>query len=170
WDGIGALARGRQAVVVGDPKQLPPTSFFQKLESDEGGGEADPDAIEDLESILDECIGARLPVRSLDWHYRSRHESLIAFSNHNYYDNRLLIFPSPLREGMGVQWRPASDGVNDRGRSAANRAEAEAVVAELLRRLRDPVLRRSSIGIVTFSQRQQELIQDLLESERRGDP
>src|SRR3546814_12641178 len=80
WDAIGAIARGRQVVMVGDPKQLPPTSFFDRAES----GLDDEDIEADLESILDECIGANLPTRNLNWHYRSSHESLIAFSNHSY--------------------------------------------------------------------------------------
>ena len=77
WDAIGAIARGKQVVMVGDPKQLPPTSFFDRAESDLD----DEDLEGDLESILDECIGANLPTINLSWHYRSRHESLIAFSN-----------------------------------------------------------------------------------------
>src|SRR5690606_12665691 len=77
WDAIGAIARGRQTVVVGDPKQLPPTSFFSASQGDDSV----PEDEEDLESILDELLGANLPVVNLSWHYRSRHESLITFSN-----------------------------------------------------------------------------------------
>lgn len=167
WDAVGAIARGRQAVVVGDPRQLPPTSFFQRTEN--ADEEPDPDVVEDLESILDDCLSAGVRPLRLDWHYRSRHESLIAFSNHHYYANRLLTFPSPHRAGMGVAWRHVPGGVYDRGRSATNRREAEAVVAEIVRRLRDPALRAHSIGVVTFSQAQQGLIEDLLEAVRRTD-
>jgi very-short-patch-repair endonuclease len=169
WDAVGAIARGKQAVIVGDPKQLPPTNFFQRGEDpDEEPSEAE--TVEDLESILDDCLSARLPWRPLNWHYRSRHESLIAFSNYHYYNNRLLTFPSPYRDGIGVSWHPVSGGVYDRGKSATNRAEADAVVAEIVRRLRDEQLRRWSIGVVTFSQAQQILIDDLLEEVRRMDP
>lgn len=169
WDAIGALARGKQAVIVGDPRQLPPTTFFQRADGlDEEPSETE--AVEDLESILDECIGAGLRTQRLSWHYRSRHESLIAFSNFHYYKNRLLTFPSPLREGMGVSFRHVPDGLYDRGKSATNRAEAEAVVAEILSRLRDSARQRWSMGVVTFSQAQQTLIEDLLENERRKDP
>ncbi|MCA9579894.1 MAG: DNA2/NAM7 family helicase, partial [Myxococcales bacterium] len=93
WDAVGAIGRGRSLIVVGDSKQLPPTSFFQRAAQDDEAGEGD--VPEDLESVLDECAAAGLPRQSLDWHYRSRHESLIAFSNHHYYQNRLLTFPSP---------------------------------------------------------------------------
>src|SRR3954453_12201593 len=81
WDAIGAIARGKQVVVVGDPKQLPPTAFFDRATD----GDDDADGLEDLESILDECLGANIPHKQLAWHYRSRHESLIAFSNERYY-------------------------------------------------------------------------------------
>ena len=163
WDAVGAIARGRQAVVVGDPKQLPPTSFFQRAEDDDDVPE---DVTEDLESILDECIAAQIPGLPLNWHYRSRHESLIAFSNYHYYENRLLTFPSPMREGMGVSWRHVPDGIYDKGKSRTNRTEATAVVDEVLRRLRDPELAALTIGVVTFNQAQQVLIEDLLDNAR----
>jgi len=98
WDAIGAIARGRQVVMVGDPKQLPPTAFFDRAES----GLDDEDVEADMESILDECIAASLPTCNLNWHYRSRHESLIAFSNHAYYDGKLVTFPSPVTHDCAV--------------------------------------------------------------------
>ena len=168
WDAVGAIARGRQAVIVGDPKQLPPTTFFQRAEDDE---EAESDeVVEDLESILDDCIGAQIPRLSLDWHYRSRHESLITFSNYHYYGNRLLTFPSAAQQGLGVSWHHVPNGVYDKGKSRTNRAEAEAVVKEILRRLRDPGVANHSIGVVTFSQAQQALIENLLDAARAEDP
>ena len=167
WDAIGAIARGREAIIVGDPKQLPPTNFFSRSDEEEVG---DNDLVEDLESILDDCIAARLPWLQLRWHYRSRHESLIAFSNSNYYDNRLLTFPAPQTDALGVGWRSVPDGVYDKGKSRTNRAEAEAIVAEILRRLRDPALSGWSIGVVTFSVPQQTLVEDLLDEARRAFP
>jgi very-short-patch-repair endonuclease len=169
WDAVGAIARGAQVVVVGDPKQLPPTSFFERADSSEEQPPED-DTAEDLESILDDCLGARIHMLTLEWHYRSRHESLIAFSNYHYYANRLLTFPSPYREGMGVSWRLVPNAVYDRGKSATNRAEAEAVVGEILSRLHRRAEQPLSIGVVTFSQAQQTLIEDLLEDARRKDP
>ena len=166
WDAVGAIARGKQAVIVGDPKQLPPTTFFQHAE-DEEEDTGEDGIVDDLESILDDCMSARLPWLPLDWHYRSRHESLIAFSNYYYYNNRLLTFPSPMREGVGVSWRHVPGGVYDRGKSATNKAEAEAIVKEVIRRLENPVLKDWSIGIVTFSQAQQTLIENLMEEVRR---
>jgi very-short-patch-repair endonuclease len=167
WDAIGAIARGKQAVIVGDPKQLPPTAFFQRMEDSEEM--EDIDTVEDLESILDDCISACIPCLQLNWHYRSRHESLIAFSNYNYYGNRLLTFPSPFTQGMGVSWKHVVSGVYDKGKSRTNRAEAEAVVSDIISRLKDPDRSKYSIGVVTFSQAQQTLIEDLLEKARRDD-
>jgi DNA polymerase III delta prime subunit len=169
WDAVGAIARGKQVVVVGDSKQLPPTTFFDTL-GDEDDEEADEQDLVELESILDEMVAAGLPQLYLRWHYRSRHESLIAFSNHHYYENRLLTFPSPAGagDGLGVEWRPVADGHYDRGRSRTNRAEAEAVVAELLRCLEEDPER--SVGVVTFSMPQQRLVEDLLDAARAARP
>ena len=167
WDAVGAIGRGRSVVVVGDSRQLPPTTFFQRLAQ---GDEPAPDEIpEDLESVLDECGAAGLPRQHLDWHYRSRHESLIAFSNHHYYQNRLLTFPGPQTANTGLGVRCVLvDGVYDRAGSQQNRVEAEALVAEVVQRLRDPARAGRSLGIVTFSQAQQVLIEDLLDAARKA--
>lgn len=167
WDAVGVIARGKEAIIVGDPKQLPPTNFFSRADSGDGA-DADDSLVEDMESILDDCIAAQLPERHLNWHYRSRHESLIAFSNYHYYGNRLLTFPSPHQE-LGVSFRHVI-GEYDKGKSRTNRAEASAVVSEVLNRLLDPEQANFSIGIVTFSQAQQQLIDDLLEEARRQHP
>lgn len=167
WDAIGAMARGRQVVMVGDPKQLPPTSFFGRAES----GSDDEDTEADLESILDECISANLPTRKLNWHYRSRHESLIAFSNQRYYQSELVTFPSPFTADKAVTLLPVA-GVYDRGGSRTNRIEAQALVAHLVARLKAPTFRQSghTVGVVTFNSEQQKLIEDLLDEACRKDP
>ncbi len=158
-EAVGAIARAKAAVVVGDPKQLPPTTFFHSTYTDEDDLEN-----EDLESILDDCLALGMPERHLVWHYRSKHESLIAFSNGMYYDNRLCTFPSPDALESKVRLIRV-DGTYDRGFTKRNRAETEALVAEVIRRLSDPVLSRSSMGIVTFSSAQQEDIEKLLTKE-----
>lgn len=155
-EAVGAIARGRSLVVVGDPKQMPPTSFFASSQVDEEEVELD-----DMESILDDCIALSMPSRYLTWHYRSKHESLIAFSNRNYYDGRLFTFPSVDNRQSKVTLIPVN-GTYDKGRTRSNKAEANAIVSEVLRRLRDPELVKRSIGIVSFSQVQQNLIEDLL--------
>lgn len=162
WDAIGAIARGRQAVIVGDPRQLPPTSFFARGAASDDELDLE-DGVEDLESILDECLAAGVPTRRLEWHYRSRDESLIAFSNERYYGGELVTFPSGAGAGAaGVHSRFVEGGTYEKGRSRTNPTEARAVVAEVLERLRSPGASRS-IGVVTFSQPQQTLIQDLFE-------
>ncbi len=167
WDAVGAIARGKQVVMVGDPKQLPPTNFFDRAESDLD----DEDVEGDLESILDECLGASLPTMNLAWHYRSRHESLIAFSNHRYYGGGLVTFPSPVTEDRAVSFHHV-DGVYEKGGARINKPEARALVADLVARLKSPGFRESklTIGVVTFNTEQQTLIEDLLDEARRQDP
>lgn len=161
WDAIGAIARGRQVVIVGDSKQLPPTRFFDRQSDDDGQPPEDGELIE-LESILEEAVASGLPQLSLRWHYRSRHESLIAFSNHHYYNGDLRTFPAAGGAGRGVEHVHVPGGTYDRGRSRTNRAEADAVVAFLLDHLRaDPA---RSVGVVTFSIPQQRLIEDLVDA------
>ncbi|NEU14500.1 DUF3320 domain-containing protein [Methylobacterium sp. BTF04] len=165
WDAIGAIARGRQTVIVGDPEQLPPTSVGERI------GEDGPDTadVPDQESILDECLAADLPRMRLSWHYRSRHESLIAFSNRHYYRGGLITFPSPVTADRAVRLITVADGLYERGAARVNRPEARAVVADVVARLRDPGL-TDSLGIVTFNGEQQRLIENLLDAERRADP
>lgn len=144
WDAVGAIARGTQLVVAGDPKQMPPTSFFDRA----AGGESDDETVEDdQESILDECLGARLPRRRLTWHYRSRHQSLIAFSNHRYYDGDLITFPAPVTRDTAVSLRQVS-GAWARGKSRTNQIEAEAIVAEVVAPDRSGLRRREWRAIV----------------------
>lgn len=170
WDAVGAIARGRQTIIVGDPKQLPPTNFFGRNEDEE---EVE-DYERDLESILDEAKASGIPVRDLRWHYRSRSESLIAFSNHHYYQNRLVTFPSPQVEDRAVLLRKVPRGVYDRGKSRTNRIEAEAVANEAVNRMRSwlalPEKDRPTLAVITFNAQQQSLIMDLLDAARREEP
>lgn len=167
WDAIGAIARGRQVIMVGDPKQMPPTSFFDRAESAEDNEDVEPD----LESILDECLSANMPTMNLNWHYRSRHESLIAFSNSRYYDGSLVTFPSPVTNDRAVSLHHVN-GVYDRGGSRTNRIEAQALVDHLVARLRIEAggVDKMSFGVVTFNGEQRRLIEDLLDAEIRKDP
>ena len=169
WDAIGALARGNQAIIVGDPKQLPPTTFFDRTADDLG---QDASETEDLESILDECLASNVPHRRLTWHYRSRHESLIAFSNAHYYEGALITFPSPVTADRAVHFVHVPGGVYARGTGQTNQREAQQLVADLVRRLKDPAftLERLSLGVVCFNAAQQTLIENLLDQERRQDP
>jgi very-short-patch-repair endonuclease len=169
WDAIGAIARAPQCVIVGDPKQLPPTNFFSRSDGDSDDDSSSDENFVELESILDECISAGLGKSYLQWHYRSRHESLIAFSNYHYYENRLYTFPAAIETGVGTMFTFA-DGTYDKGKTRTNRKEAQVLVAEVVSRLSDVDEQGRSIGIVTFSQAQQALIEDLLDDARSKHP
>ena len=194
WDAVGVIARGKQAVIVGDPKQLPPTTFFQKQDgAKDAVVEDESDEIEDLESILDECIAIGMDGMYLKTHYRSRHESLIAFSNHFYYQDALGTFPSPDRavanqdakdsapaaaknddslktQTRGVHFEFVPNGVYDRSKTRTNKAEAQRVVEIVVERLTDSQTAARSIGIATFSSSQKDLIEDLLDEAAKKYP
>lgn len=166
WDAIGAIARGKQLVVAGDHRQMPPTSFFAR-----GVSSADDDVEDDMESILDECKAAGLPHIGLTWHYRSRHESLIAFSNHRYYDGSLVTFPAAVTKASAVSWRMVP-GLYSKGSARTNAIEAQELANEVLRRLRAPIpgQKAQSLAIVTLNSEQQGLVEDLLDKARRAHP
>ena len=170
-DALGAIARCRQIVVVGDQRQLPPTNFFGRV-SGESDVDEDDDGVAnagDLESILGLCEAQGVPNRMLRWHYRSRHESLIAVSNRQFYENRLFIVPSPLTSGgpLGLKLRFVSNGCYDRGGTRANRNEAIAIADAVMDHARkQPEL---SLGVATFSAAQRDAILDELELRRRED-
>ena len=163
---VGALSRAKAAIIVGDPKQLPPTSFFENININVNEEES---LSEDLESVLDDCLALNMPEIHLKWHYRSRDESLIAFSNRSFYDNSLYTFPSPSDSQSSIKFVKIN-GIYDRGKSKQNIEEALAVTEEVIKRLSHPELRKMSIGIVTFSVVQQNLIDDMLTETFRQSP
>ena len=158
---VGALSRAKHAVIVGDPKQMPPTSVGVKKTT-----VTDDFTLEDLDSILDDALALGIPSLHLQWHYRSTHESLIAFSNSQFYENKMYTFPSANDREQHVRIVYV-DGVYDKN---INKAEAEAIADEVVRRYHDPILRSQSIGIVTFNQKQMKLIEKLLEVRFAHDP
>ena len=159
--------------VVGDPKQLPPTNFFGRVESDEEDDDLE-DHERDLESILDEATASGLPLNHLTWHYRSQHESLISFSNWNYYDNKLITFPSAVTADQAVSMKHLPSAIYDRGKSRTNRIEAETLVADAVIRMKSwlnlPEENRPTLGVITFNSQQQSLIQDLFDQSLRDSP
>lgn len=174
-DAAPAISRARQVIVVGDEKQLPPTSFFRKVADDDIASTDDDDdqnALQDRASILealDARLGRDVSERYLSVHYRSRHEDLIRFSNHHYYDNRLLVFPSPEREmvHLGVRDIYVPEGRYDSGGTRTNETEARRVIDSVLELMRTRPL-DESIGVVALSRVQASLIERLLEEHRRG--
>lgn len=172
WDAIGAIARGKQAIIVGDPRQLPPTNFFGR--SDDGADGDDLAEYEkDMPSILDEVSASGVPTQLLNWHYRSRDEALIAFSNHFYYGGSLVTFPSPDASGNAVKLHKIA-GTYMRGTGRTNPDEARAIVQMIRKRLVDwlklPEKDRPTLGVITFNAQQQSLILDLLDAERQANP
>lgn len=170
-DALGAIARCKQVVVVGDERQLPPTKFFAKMTGAQSSEDDDDDApVADIESILGLFIARGLPQRMLRWHYRSRHQSLIAVSNREFYENKLFIVPSPYTQeaGMGLQFHHVPNGVFESGGTGTNPIEARAVAEAVMRHAKaQPEL---SLGVATFSVTQRRAIQDQLEVLRRLNP
>jgi len=162
-DALGAIARSKQVVIVGDPKQLPPTSFFDKL-IDGGDDEDDTSVLQESESIL-ESVGQLFDYRRLRWHYRSQHESLIKFSNMNFYDGNLVLFPSPHSESdeFGVKFHHVTRGrfVNRR-----NTEEGKAVAEAVCHHLKTS---NESVGVVAMSVGQRDQIEKAFEGIQKQD-
>jgi hypothetical protein len=159
-DALGPIYRGKQVVVTGDDRQLPPTAFFQLNLADDEDEEAAEESPALFESVLDAYLGAGLPLRMLRWHYRSRHEALIAYSNQSFYDNALVTFPSARAEHpeLGVAFRHVPDGVYDRGGRRDNAREAEVVADLVFAHFRDRP--GKTLGVIAFSQAQMNAIED----------
>jgi len=167
-DALGAVARGKKLVVVGDSKQLPPTSFFDSLT---GTGEAadEENVTADMQSILELCKARQMPERMLRWHYRSLHQSLIAASNHLFYEDKLVIFPSPGGQGqLGLVYHYLPTTYYERGTTRTNPQEAAAVAEAVLHHARTTP--KLTLGVVAFSTVQRQAIQDALEIGRRQHP
>ena len=171
-EALGAMLRCRQATIVGDNRQLPPTAFFDRVTGgdDADDGDSDEMAAGDVESILDLCLARSYPQRMLRWHYRSRHHSLIAVSNHEFYDDGLFVVPSPDRNGSGrgLEFRFVADGVYDRGKTRTNCREAQLVAQAMI--VHAQRHSHMSIGVGAFSVAQRDAILDELELLRRAHP
>jgi very-short-patch-repair endonuclease len=166
---VGTIVRARQVVIAGDRHQLPPTRFFHSIDTDEY--DEDDYDIEDYESILNACDAISMPNKMLLWHYRSEDESLIAFSNYNFYDNRLLTFPNSNggEKSTGLEFLHVSDGIYRRGKGARNNPIEARKVAELVFETlaHSPEL---SIGVVAFSQSQRQIIEQEIDRLKRENP
>ena len=159
-DALGTVVRAKQLVVVGDPKQLPPTSFFDRIADDEVQ-EDEETLLDDTESILEVSMKAFANVRRLKWHYRSHHESLIAFSNEKFYDNDLVVFPSPTRGAgqLGLHFHFVEGGTFVGGCNPIEADQVARAIVEHAKRSPDQTL-----GVGAFNLLQREAIQDRLDS------
>lgn len=161
-DALGAIARGTQLVIVGDPKQLPPSNFFDRIVNID---DDDPTAIEESESILDATLPI-FPGRRLRWHYRSQHESLIAFSNHSFYKSDMVLFPSPYKDtdGFGIRYKRVDRGcfVNRR-----NIRESKVICKSVKEHIKN--CPEDSIGVVAMSAEQRLQIEREIEIQAKED-
>uniref|UniRef100_UPI00388DE2B9 DUF3320 domain-containing protein n=1 Tax=Methanobrevibacter sp. TaxID=66852 RepID=UPI00388DE2B9 len=167
-DALGAFMRGKTAVVMGDTQQLPPTSFFDQM-SDAESDEEEATSL-DMESILHLCK-LSFPVKMLKWHYRSRHESLITVSNREFYDDDLLVYPSPSHNDpeLGLKFHYNPNTAYHRGSSSANPLEAEDVADEIFNHF-EKYGDTKSLGVGTFSVAQKNAILEALEVKRKERP
>ena len=167
-DALGAFMRGKTAVVMGDTQQLPPTSFFDQM-SDADSDEEEATSL-DMESILHLCK-LSFPVKMLKWHYRSRHESLITVSNREFYDDDLLVYPSPSHSDpeLGLKFHYNPNTAYARGSSSANPLEAQDVVEEIFNHF-EKYGDTKSLGVGTFSVAQKNAILEALEVKRKEHP
>ncbi|NNJ05942.1 DUF3320 domain-containing protein [Streptomyces sp. PKU-MA01144] len=169
-DAVNSVYRGKALIVAGDQKQLPPTSFFAAAGDSDDGDEWDEDAADGFDSILDMCKASGvlrgLPLR---WHYRSRHENLIAFSNHEFYDDSMVTFPGALEQGpdIGVEFIKA-DGVYDRGGSSDNPIEATEVAQRVIHHF--DTRPEHTLGVVALSKAQAEAIEEAVQKARAARP
>ncbi|GGL77344.1 hypothetical protein GCM10010095_73100 [Streptomyces anthocyanicus] len=170
-DAINCVYRGRALIVAGDQKQLPPTAFFSSADDDEEDRE-DEEAPDRFASVLDLCkASGLLESLSLRWHYRSRHEDLIAFSNREFYDESMTTFPGAHAEGedVGVAFYRATEGVYRSGAAARNNpGEAEAVARRVIHHF--STRKGRSLGVVALSQSQAVAIQDAVDAARQSRP
>jgi very-short-patch-repair endonuclease len=175
-DALGAIVRGSQAVVVGDSKQLPPSNFFDSLIAADGDGDGDGIATTDIESILGLFCSRSAHQRMLRWHYRSKHESLIQCSNHLFYENKLVVFPSPeeRNENLGLVYNKIANAPYERAHTRTNPTEAriiaEAVMMHAAEQLKRDPKERLTLGVAAFSVAQRDAILDQLEIARRAHP
>jgi hypothetical protein len=170
-DAFGAIARAKQMVIVGDDRQMPPTRFFARMTGEDEAEDTVAEDVQakDVESILSLCNARGWPTQMLRWHYRSRHESLIAVSNDAFYEGRLLVIPSPRPRSPGLGLSLVHvDGRFDSGGSGINAAEAEAVAEAVMHHARTTP--GDTLGVAAFSVRQRDVILDAVEAKRRADP
>ena len=176
-EAIGAMGRAKQVLMVGDPKQLPPTNFFDRAELDDAeADESEQEDVDDphvrlrLESILDLCEMAQLTQYKLRWHYRSHHEDLIAFSNERYYNGELITFCSPTRGTRAITYHHVKDAYWASGSLRHNHQEARALVADVVAKIRAGTFAtaKHSVGIIAFNGAQASLIQEELDREAQN--
>lgn len=169
-DAFPAILRGGQVIIAGDNKQLPPTSFFKSEEQYEFDEEEDIPDIENLECILDECRGLGIREHLLKWHYRSRHEDLIIYSNYKFYQRQLVTFPAADvdAEHLGIKYDYVENAIYDRGGRRNNLIEAKRVAELVFEHFKN--YPGKSLGVATLSIAQMEAVWDAIELKLKENP
>lgn len=170
-EAVCSILRAKQVIIAGDSKQLPPTNFFSTSVSDSDEFYEDDEGINDVgayESLLDEA--SILPTQTLLWHYRSKHEHLIAFSNYKIYQKSLITFPSAIKKApdIGVEYIYIENGIYERGGKGGNRKEAERITELLIEHFTNHPDR--SVGIIAFGEKQQNVIENEVLKLRQAHP
>ncbi|QDT52806.1 ATP-dependent RecD-like DNA helicase [Caulifigura coniformis] len=166
WDAIGAIYRGSQLIVAGDEQQLPPTDFFSRSEGETDDENEEGDEIGDFGSILSVCKSINMPGKRLRWHYRSRREPLITFSNRHFYEGELVTFPSvrdASHDAVTLDLVPDGKWLDQK-----NIPEAERIADLIIAHHRSS--RHASLGVIAFNRSQQRAIEDILFERRKKDP
>lgn len=166
-DSLGSIARAKQVIIVGDPKQMPPSDFFSRSGDDSNPVEEENHIDVQEESILDLGLNVFKPARRLKWHYRSRSEKLIAFSNKHFYDSDLIIFPSAYNGTgpMGVEYKKIEGSVYNKG---TNPIEAKITIERAISLIHQ--YPNKSMMVVAMNKAQSELMQELLSEMEKNDP
>ena len=164
-EAVGPIARGKSLIVAGDPKQMPPSAYFNsEIEISE-----DDIEFEDSASLLDECLAIDLPRIRLNYHYRSQHESLISFSNQNFYKNDLYTFPSPSTKSSEVLFHYVNLNENKKSSLLSN-DELEAIWEELVKVYTDPITEKKSVGIIVFNVIQKQSLESFINKKLNSNP
>lgn len=159
-EAIGPIARGNSLIVAGDPQQMPPTEYFTvNMESDEESLDGEDVLLSDAESLLDDCIAIDMPRIRLAFHYRSKHESLIQFSNRNFYGGDLFTFPSTDSLTSHVSFLHV-DSITKKKGSEISKEEIDAILGVLRQLLDNPKTKNKSLGIIVFNSAQQEKLEE----------
>lgn len=162
-EAVGPIARGNSLIVAGDPKQMPPSSYFTANINAPADQSEENVELLDAESLLDDCISIEMPRLSLAFHYRSRHESLIAFSNHNFYHDSLFTFPSPDNSSPHILFQYVDSGIDKNG-NKFTKTEIDSIVSWVVRLLSNTQTENKSLGIIVFNIDQQAVLMEKLDN------
>ncbi len=156
YEAIGPISRGNSLVVSGDPMQMPPSMYFQTTV------EADDVSLMDSPSFLDECISISLPRIRLKYHYRSKYEELISFSNNHFYDDSLYTFPSPEENNKHIIFNYV-EAKDKKKNSSLSKEELDKIIDTFKEIYNNPLTMDKSVGIIVFNVNEEETLLNKLD-------